>query len=73
MQHLTECVVEVAAIVPEETIAHRRSKGRGVWPACKARPADADGSEWRELSVGRALELGAVLCTHSACAEGVTP
>lgn len=72
MQHLTECVVNRAAIVPDETVAHRRGKGKGVWPACVPQPDNADLKAWRELSVGRALELGAVPCTHSACAEGVT-
>lgn len=71
MQHLTECVVNRAAIVPEETVAHRRGKGKGVWPACMPRPDDADPAAWRELSVGRALELGAVACTEKACVEAV--
>lgn len=67
MQHLTECVVGVEPIEPEVSIAHRRGKG-GVWPACMRRP-DADPALWRELSVGRAMELGAVPCTEKACTE----
>lgn len=68
MQHLTECVVGVEPIVPEVSIAHRRGKG-GVRPACMRRPDDADAQLWRELSVGRAMELGAVPCTEKACTE----
>ncbi len=69
MQHLTECVVTRAAIVPDETVAHRWGKGGGVWPACIPRPEKADPDAWRALSVGRALELGAVPCKEKACAE----
>ena len=43
------------------------------WPACMPMPAgraNGDG-RWREHSAGRALELGAVPCTKSACTEAV--
>ncbi|GIH07373.1 hypothetical protein Rhe02_54400 [Rhizocola hellebori] len=69
MQHLTECVVGREPIEPEVSIAHRPGKGKGAWPACMPRRDNADPAEWRELSVGRALELGAVPCTEKACTE----
>lgn len=67
MQHLTECILPAEPIEPEVTVAHRR--GAGVRPACLPQ---SDPARWRELSAGRALELGAVPCTHPACADGVT-
>jgi len=43
------------------------------WPNCMPSPAQyPKPNPWREYSAGRALELGAVPCTHSACAEAVT-
>jgi len=65
MQHLTEVLVE-GRIVPGATSAHRR--GSGTKPACKPLVTPPTGS-WIELSAGRALELGAVPCTASGCAQ----
>lgn len=37
-------------------------------PACKAKPGDERG--WREVSAGRATELGAVPCPDTRCFAG---
>lgn len=72
MQHLTDVVLPAAAIEPDVTVAHRRGNGKGVWPACLSRPESAPDGRWREMQAARALDFGAVPCTHSACVGGVT-
>jgi hypothetical protein len=64
MQHLTEVFVD-SHITPGVSVAHPR---KGVWPACMPKPDPVPTYRWAELSAGRALELGAVPCTETACA-----
>lgn len=66
MQHLTEVLV-AGIVTAGTTIAHRSTGGKQPRPKCM--PTDVPGARWTELSAGRALDLGAVPCTETACAQ----
>lgn len=83
MKFAVQLLTEVLAAPPVTAggIAHKRTASRknpddknpydgtptSPWPACKKKPSDIPPGSWRELSAGRARELGLVPCTAKAC------